>query len=152
MTQFGVSGGIVRTDQGGELASNAKFITMLEHDLHYAVKPTGANSPLQNGAVEIYNNKLAVKTQTLLYQANLPTKFWSAAIIHAVYLHSPLVHSATKTKPYQAWHRKPADLSHLKVFGSRVCVKQPGHHCCKLDRSDYTGIFLGYTTTNKNII
>ena len=54
----------------------------------------------------------------------------------------------TKTTPYH----KPPDLSNLRVFGSRVCVKRPGPRRCKLDQSDYSGIFLGYTATDKNII
>ena len=38
------------------------------------------------------------------------------------------------------------------MFGSRVCVRQPGDRRSKLDRHDYTGIFLGYTATDKNIL
>jgi hypothetical protein len=43
------------------------------------------------------------------------------------------------------------DLSRFKVFGSRVCVKQPGTRAGKLDRNDFTGIFLGYCATTQNI-
>ena len=34
----------------------------------------------------------------------------------------------------------------------RVCVCRPGQRRCKLDRHDYTGLFLGYTATDQNII
>ena len=44
------------------------------------------------------------------------------------------------------------DLSHLKVFGSRVCVKRSGDRQGKLDRNDFTGIFLGFTATDHNIL
>jgi hypothetical protein len=37
------------------------------------------------------------------------------------------------------------------VFGSRVCVKQAGERAGKLDRNDFTGIFLGYTATDQNV-
>jgi len=47
--------------------------------------------------------------------------------------------------------RKP-DVTHLKTFGSRVCVKRTGSRRCKLDRHDFTGIFLGYTATDQNIL
>jgi hypothetical protein len=33
-----------------------------------------------------------------------------------------------------------------------VCVKRTGSHRFKLDRHDFTGIFLGYTATDQNII
>ncbi len=48
-------------------------------------------------------------------------------------------------------HPQP-DLSHLKVFGSRVCVKRSGDRSSKLDRNDFTGIFLGFTATDHNIL
>ena len=152
MKKFGNRGRIVRTDQGGELARSSEFKTVLESEFGYIVEPTGADNPSQNGGSEIYNDKLAVKTRTLLYQSHLPPKFWSSALIHSVYLHNRLVHSVTKTTPYQAWYGKPPDLSNLRVFGSRVCVKRPGPRRCKLDQADYSGIFLGYTATDKNII
>jgi hypothetical protein len=43
------------------------------------------------------------------------------------------------------------DLSALKVFGSRVCVKVTGKRRSKLDRHDFSGIFTGYTATDDNI-
>ena len=53
--------------------------------------------------------------------------------------------------PYEAWYGQQPDVSNLKTFGSRVCVKAPGQRHCKLDCNDYTAIFLGYTATNQNI-
>jgi hypothetical protein len=38
------------------------------------------------------------------------------------------------------------------MFGSRVCVKHSGSRQCKLDRNDFTGIFLGYTAADQNIV
>ena len=153
MSKFGnKNGGLVRTDQGGELARCSEFRTMMEKEFGYIVERTGADSPSQNGAAEIYNDKFAIKVRTLLYMAGLPAKFWSAGLQHAAYLHNRLVHSATNMTPYEAWYGEKPDLSHLKVFGSRVCVKQPGDRRSKLDRHDYTGIFLGYTATDKNIL
>jgi hypothetical protein len=82
--------------------------------------------PSQNGAAEIYNNKFAIKTRTLLYGSNLPAKYWSDALLHSVYLHNRLTHSATKKTPFEGYYGIKPDLSCLKVFGSRVCVKQSG--------------------------
>ena len=62
MSKFGnSSGGLVHTDQGGELARSTQLINMLEKDFHYTVESTGADSPLQNGAAEIYNDKQGVR-------------------------------------------------------------------------------------------
>jgi len=80
MKKFGNRGRIVRTDQGGELARSSEFKTVLESEFGYIVEPTGADNPSQNGGSEIYNDKLAVKTRTLLYQSNLPPNFWSSVV------------------------------------------------------------------------
>jgi hypothetical protein len=55
--------------------------------------------------------------------------------------------------PYEAWYDKKPDLSlsTLKVFGSRICVKVTGKQRAKLDRHDFSGIFIGYTATDDNI-
>ena len=92
----------------------------------YVVEPTGANSPSQNGGAEKYSNTLVVKTRTLLYGAGLPAKFWSIALLHSVYLYNHLIHSATNKTPYEGWYGRKPDITHLKTFGSRVCVKRTG--------------------------
>jgi hypothetical protein len=93
-------GGCVRTDQGGELARSPAFRDLLLREFKYTVKPTGADSPMQNRSAEIYNDKFAVRTRTLLYGSGLPAKFWSAALLHSVYLHNRLAHSETKKTPF----------------------------------------------------
>jgi hypothetical protein len=118
----------------------------------YVVESTGADSPSQNGGAEIYKKPLAVKTRTLLYGAGLSSKFWSIALLHSVYLHNCLVHSATNKTPYEGCYVRKPDITHLKTFGSRVCVKHTGSRQCKLYRQDFTGIFLVYTATDQNII
>ena len=50
------SGGVIRCDQGGELACSEQFrTTMLEKHL-YTVEPMGADSPSQNGGAEKWND------------------------------------------------------------------------------------------------
>jgi hypothetical protein len=53
--------------------------------------------------------------------------------------------------PFEAWHGVKPNLNRLRVFGSRVCVKRTGKRRSKLDKHDFTGIFLGYTATDENI-
>ena len=84
-------GGCIRTDQGGELASSGAFCDLLMQEFQYCLEPTGADSLSQNGAVEIYNDKLGIRTRALLYGAGLPAKYWSAALVHSVHLHKLLL-------------------------------------------------------------
>jgi hypothetical protein len=80
----------------------------------------------QNGAVEIYNDKFAVRTLTLLFGSGLPAQYWSAALLHSVYLHNWLVHTETRKTPFEGYYGLKPDLAYLKLFGSRVCVKRTG--------------------------
>ncbi len=147
-----VNGGSIHSDQGGELARSFAFFNLLLGKHKYVIEPTGVDSPSQNGAVEIYNAKLAICTCTLLFDLGLPAKYWSSALIHVVYLHNWLVHMVTRKTPFEAYFEAKPDLSCLKLFGSRVCVKQSGSHCSKLDRHDFKGVFLGYMATDQNMI
>jgi hypothetical protein len=113
-------------DQGGKLACSTAFTDQLLRRHKYVIEPTGADSPLQNGAVEIHNAKLAVRMRTLLFGSGLPAKFWSSALIHSVYLHNRLVHTVTKKTPFEAYFGVKPDLTLLKLFGSCVCVKRSG--------------------------
>ncbi len=91
------SGGVIRCDQGGELARSAVFCTIMLEKHLYVIEPTGADSPSQNGAGEKWIDTLAVTVRALLYGAALPAKYWSAALVHATYLHNRRVHVSTQT-------------------------------------------------------
>jgi hypothetical protein len=116
------------------------------------LEPTGADSPLQNSAVEIYNDNFGICTRSLLYGSGFPAKYWSAALVHSIYLHNRLVHLATGSTPFEVYNKQQPDLEYLKTFGSRVCVKRSGDRRAKLDRHDFQGIFLGFTATDQNIV
>jgi hypothetical protein len=116
------------------------------------MEPTGADSPSQNGAVKIYNDKLAIRARTLLYGLGLPAKYWSVTLLHSVYLANYLVHTVTKKTPFKAFYGMKPDIAHLKLFGSRVCVKRSGIPRGKLDKHDFKIVFLGYTAMDHNIV
>ena len=122
MSKYGAGTGLIRTNQGGELAQSKAFRDTMLQDFGYVVKPTSADSPSQNGGTEIYNNTLAVKVCTLLYGSGFPAKFLSAALLHVVYLHNRLVNFMTNKTPFKGWHGHKPNVTHLKTFGSRVCV------------------------------
>ncbi len=144
-------GGSICSDQGGELAKSAALADMVLGEHNYVFEPTGADSPSQNGVVETYNDKLAVRTRTLLYGANLPAMYWSAALLRAVYLNNRLVHTMTKKTTFEGFYGHKPDIEYLKTFGSCVCVKQSGGRRSKLDHHDFTGIILGYMALDHNI-
>ena len=53
LSTFGLQeGGVIRCDQGGELARSNEFHTCMLKDYKYKVEPTGADLPLQNFGVK----------------------------------------------------------------------------------------------------
>ncbi len=93
-------GGNICTDHDGKLTRTLDFQDLVLCTFHYTLEPTGANSPSQNGAIEnYYNDKFAVRTQTLLFGSSLPADYWSTVLLHTVYLHNGLVHSETRKLP-----------------------------------------------------
>ena len=87
----------------------------------------------------------------LLHSANLGPEYWSYALIHATYIKNRLPHQAITITPYDALTGSQPDLSNLRIFGSRLYAKKPGQRNAKLDNHTSNGIFLGYTSTSKNL-
>jgi hypothetical protein len=75
---------------------------MVLTEFGYKVEPTGADSPSQNGLAEKWNDTFAVTTRALLYGASLVPKYWSAALLHAVYLHNHRSTHALESPPSKA--------------------------------------------------
>jgi hypothetical protein len=101
-------------------------------------------SPQQNGVVERCSQTVVAMARALLKQRGMSAKFWGEAVLTTVYI---LNRSPTKAldrmTPYEAWHgRKPA-VSHLRVFGSLIYVKEL-NHVGKLDDRSTTGVFISY--------
>ena len=90
----------------------------MQRDHHYSVKPTGADSPSQNGGVERYNNTMAVSVRALLYGASLSADYWSATLLHSVYLQNRKVSHAMGRTPFKGWHGYKPNLKGLWLLGS----------------------------------
>ncbi len=105
MKNFGKGTSIIQTDQGSKLALSNAFCDSMLKDFGYVVETTRADSPSQNGGNGFYNSKLAVNLHILLYGSFLPSKFWSATMLHVVYLHNQLVHLAMVKTPYEGLAR-----------------------------------------------
>jgi transposase InsO family protein len=87
LNAFGLASGYraVHVDQGGELWRSADFKYVVAQ-AGYILKPTGADSPHQNGKAERLNGTFGAMVCSLLYSSGLPPKYWWAALVHAVHL------------------------------------------------------------------
>ena len=140
----------VRTDQGGELAKSKDFQNMIA-ECGFTLETTGSDASAQNGIAENPNKSLARMVRCLLYSAELPPEYWSFALIHACYIKNRLPHYTIGSTTYQAFTGTVPNLSQLRIFGSLIYGRKPGHRPAKLDQHDVLGRFLGYTATEKNV-
>lgn len=139
----------ITTDLGGEVAKSKSFRNLLlEKDIGYTLRTTGAYSSAQNGLAEKPHQDLGRMTRSLLYSAGLSSKYWSYALRHAVYLKNRLPHSSLHYKtPYECVNNTKPNLSNLRVFGSKVhFMTKPRSK--KLDRMDAVGRFMTYKGTD----
>jgi hypothetical protein len=112
---------ILRDDKGGEYMSNAflDFTTQCGIERQHTVRAR----PQQNGVAERANRVLSEHLTTMLDESGLAKSFWGeglAALVH-VWNRCPTeaVRSAT---PYEVWHGRNPDVSHLRVWGCTAYV------------------------------
>ena len=153
LTQYKRSSGMrrVRTDLGKELArSKLVRATIAKHG--YILEQTAPNSSFQNSKVERPHRTLGNMMRSMLKGANLDKSFWADALLHAVYLKNRLPHQAIGMTPYERMMRRKPDLSHLRIFGTKVIVKDKNIRNGKLTDNVIIGLFLRFTGTDRNII
>jgi len=155
LSTHGLNNGLrrIRSNQGGGLAKSKDFRQCIL-DAGYTLETIGAGASFQNAIAERPHRTLANMMRTMLTGSNLGSEYWSYALRHAVYIKNRLPHQALPKyiSPFQQYtHRRP-DISHIRVFGSHVIVKEPRVWRYKLDTNHVTtGTFLGFTATDRTI-
>ena len=144
---------IVRTDQGGELSKSQLFRETLQN-YGYSVEITGADNSSQNAIAERPHRTLANMVRAGLENAGLAYRFWRDALLHAVYIKNRLPHQAFQNKmtPYEKLTGNKPDLTKLRIFGSRIVTRKTGKRSPKITKHSYSGIFLRYAKTIRNIV
>ena len=141
----------IRTDLGKELAgSKLVRATIAKHG--YTLEPTAPNSSFQNSKDERPHRTLGNMMKSMLKGANLDKRFWADALLHAVYLKNRLPHQTLGMTPYERMMRRKPDLSHLRVFGTKVIIKDKNIRNGKLTDNVIIGIFLRFTGIDRNIL
>ena len=141
---------ILRTDNGLEFVNkqiqNLTFKEGIEH------QRTVQYCPEQNGKAEREIRTLAEASRTMLIAKRLPKYLWAEAVNTTTYVlnRSRKVKNSRKV-PYEIWFNttNKCNISHLRVFGSKVVVQVPDELRQKLDPKGKTGIIVGYSEESK---
>ncbi|WZZ70851.1 hypothetical protein YC2023_082221 [Brassica napus] len=139
---------IFRSDNGGEYTSNAfKQHLALHGILHQTSCPY---TPQQNGVAERKNRHLMEVARSMMFQTNVPKRFWSDAVISACYLINGIPTRVLEDQsPFEVLNKVKPSLSHLRVFESLCYVLIPGDMRNKLEPKSTKAMFVGYSTTQR---
>jgi hypothetical protein len=139
--------GYCKKDEEGRTITKITVV----HKAGYIMDPTAPKAAVQNGKAERPNRNLGKTVRCLLYNTNLGPEYWSFALLHAVYLKNLLPHCATNQVPITAYSGKCPNAKRLRIFGCPIVIRHMDRKV-KLDLNTSAGIFLGYTTTDKNVV
>ena len=139
---------ILRSDNGGEYTSNA----FKQHLSQYGIlhQTSCPYTPQQNGVAERKNRHLMEVARSLMFQSNVPKRFWSDAVATACYLINRTPTKILNEKaPFEVLNKYKPVLDYLKVFGCLCFVLKPGEMRNKLEARSTKAVFIGYSATQK---
>ncbi|WZZ88610.1 hypothetical protein YC2023_117189 [Brassica napus] len=139
---------ILRSDNGGEYTSNA----FKQHLSQYGIlhQTSCPYTPQQNGVAERKNRHLMEVARSLMFQSNVPKRFWSDAVATACYLINRTPTKILNEKaPFEVLNKYKPVLDYLKVFGCLCYVLKPGEMRNKLEARSTKAVFIGYSATQK---
>lgn len=148
--QFEVKVQQIRSDNGPEF-SMPQFYGSKGSILHQT--NCCVATPQQNARVERKHQHILNVARGLLFQANLPKKYWNYAIVHVVFLINRVPSKVLCHKTaYEKLFKSAPDLFGLKVFGS-LCFMSTHATCkTKFDSRSSKCVFLGYKEGTKGYI
>jgi len=84
----------------------------------------------------------------MLHDQGLPIHLWAEACNTIVYVQNRCPHKILGMSTLEeAYSGKRPDISHLRIFGSPVCMHVTKDARKKLEPTAEVGIFVGYTDT-----
>ena len=100
--------------------------------------------------MERQNQTVVEMARCMLKSMNVPARFWGEAVSTVVYvLNRCPTKSLDNVTPFEAWHKKKPNVSHLRTFGCVAHVKQNGSGINKLSDRSSKMLFIGYESGTK---
>ncbi|CAA7024955.1 unnamed protein product [Microthlaspi erraticum] len=144
--QFGKSVKMVRSDNGTEFMCLSSYFR--EKGVVHQTSCVG--TPQQNGRVERKHKHILNVALALLFQGNLPIKFWGEAVLTAAYLinRTPsAVHLGRS--PYELLHGHKPSYDQLRAFGSECYTHRVTRDKDKFGQRSQCCVFLSYPVGKK---
>ncbi|XP_060190846.1 uncharacterized protein LOC132620168 [Lycium barbarum] len=134
---------VIRTDNGSEFLNNT-CITMFQ-ELGIIHQRTCVYTPQKNGVVERKHRHILEVTRAMRIQAHIPIEFWGHCILAAVYVINRLPTEVLNgVSPYERFHAKQSNISHLRVLGCLCFAKDMTQHD-KMQSRLKPAIHMGYS-------
>jgi hypothetical protein len=97
------------------------------------------------GSCERVHQSIMNSARAMLIASKLPLRYYSAAQLHACYLHNRTVHANHTKTPYEYIYNEKPNLSHLRPFGSICYALIPSEVRNKLTNTAERCRLLGYS-------
>ncbi|KAL2903852.1 Retrovirus-related Pol polyprotein from transposon TNT 1-94 [Bienertia sinuspersici] len=144
--QFNKTVKIVRSDNGTEFKCMIPYFT--EHGMLF--QTSCVKTPQQNGRVERKHQHILNVARALLFQGNLPVKFWGECVLSAAYLINRTPSGVLKNKtPYEILYGVEPNFDILRVFGCLCFVHNPHTKGDKFASRSRKCVFVGYPNDKK---
>jgi hypothetical protein len=135
---------IIRSDNGSEFRNVA--MTHLCQTEGIIQEFSSPRTPEQNGEIERANRTVIESTRAMLLASGLPANLWGEAAMTAVFLKNRLTNKRTLDQtPYEMFHGRKPDYSHLIEFGKQVHVLNKAQHLTKFQSRTTEAFMVGYT-------
>lgn len=107
----------------------------------------------QNGTAERKHGHILETSWALLFESQVPTKFWCEAVHTTVYLINRLPTPVLRNiSPFESLYGSPPSYTHLRTFGCLCFVHLPSLEKHKLSNQAAKCVFLGYSDDHKGFL
>lgn len=147
--KFGRKIQVVHADNGREYCNGDMYRYFKSRGIR--MENTAPYTPKQNGRAERENRTIMESARTMIGHKSLPKALWAEAVNTAVYVlnRTPQGKNPMQT-PFEIWHGKKPDISHIRVFGSIAYMYIPQQMRRKLDAKTKRMLLVGYDNDSVN--
>lgn len=115
---------VLRSDNGGEYMASS-LATFL-HDQGVIHQFSCPDTPEQNGVAERKNRHLLEVTRALLFEKDVPKRFWNEAVLTATYLiNRTMTPVLGNRSPFEVLPGQPPSYEDLRVFWCLCYIHVP---------------------------